>query len=333
MLRATTWLLAASIGLVAAASIAAQTLSPFPTLAARQHRVKFSIVLGRLTAVDSMAGRSTSATRSDVVRGVQETFTVHVANGSPTVHYELVTNESSVSVTFGSAKDVTIHVDPRNGSQTVALEFIQPTRGNLELTIDDGVVPGKYSATSIWHLSLAYPDVCRRHLLPVLGVLRSDWRLAELVSAIEQSLIDAALEGQLPDHTRLDRLGAQLASRRFDERRAAERQLRELGQDAVVYLSRLDHRHLDLEQRMRVRRILMSLTGETDDSPLRVVSWLIDDKSAWLTLLSASDLKYRSVAARHLSQLIGKEVEFDPLADEAIRHAQIKRLRHVVVRR
>ena len=54
---------------------------------------------------------------------------------------------------------------------------------------------------TVWYLLLAEPELCRQHLLPLLEMLRSDWRLVETAQAIESQMLRIA-EAYQPENLR-----------------------------------------------------------------------------------------------------------------------------------
>jgi hypothetical protein len=154
--------------------------------------------------------------------------------------------------------------------------------------------------------------VCETHLLPLLGALRPDWQLGATADEIEADLLQLAAAGRLPQTQRWAGLVRQLGDGTFNERRIAERELRKEGPAVVAYLKSLDPRHLDVEQRQRIRRVVTGLVSQTEDTPERVALWLTGDESAWLAILAREDAASQGLAAAQLARLRGKPVPFDP---------------------
>jgi hypothetical protein len=73
-------------------------------------------------------------------------------------------------------------------------------------------------------------------------------------------------------------------------------------------------------------RICRDLADPSPDSPDRVVGWLIDDKTAWLSVIATGELDERIAAADHLSKLCRRPIPFDPHASHAERRTQMAEL-------
>ena len=163
---------------------------------------------------------------------------------------------------------------------------------------------------------IAQPKECRQHLLPLLEVLRPNWRLADVAASIEQRLLQQANGDGTSDGARWAALVAQLADDSFAKRQAADRALRSGDAAAFAYLRQLDFDRLDAEQQLRVRRIIDALTGPNmDDSVEQVAASLAGDPAVWLALLARSEPATRQTAARQLAALLGEPVPVDPTAD------------------
>jgi hypothetical protein len=181
-------------------------------------------------------------------------------------------------------------------------------------------------------LLLLEPEPARKYLIPILELLRPDWRLGDKAVEIEEELLQSASTGQLPDRHRWDALVRQLGDDRFARREAADRELRAAGPAVMPYLERLDFAKLEPEQQARVKRILSELAQDVDDDTVpQVAIGLSMEPIVWLGLLSRSDEGTRRQAAVELSILLGGPVDFDPAAAPAVRQVQITRLRARIV--
>jgi len=225
------------------------------------------------------------------------------------------------------SKQVTISRLSRADDHVAAVRYRQPARGNVTLVIEGVDQTREMVAPGFWHLMLAEPDVCRKHLLPVLESIRHNWGLETKTRQLEDALFAVARSGKLPDADRLRQLVRQLRHPKFERRQEADRQLRDMGQSVLAFLERLDEEALDAEQRTRIRRIKQALTVTDGDTPVRVASWLADSSHVWLALLDRADANKRSTAAKHLEMICGQPLPFDPLASEIDRRRQIDQLR------
>ena len=72
-----------------------------------------------------------------------------------------------------------------------------------------------------------------------------------------------------------------------------------------------------------MRRIIASLAGDsTADRPEQVVNWLAADARIWLALLDREDASRRRLAAQQISRVLGRAVDYDPMAAPAERAQQ-----------
>jgi hypothetical protein len=304
---------------------AAGGVSP-PTLLSSLRWVQFSIVAGRIHGIPSQFGSTVSTRNDDVLSGRSERIAVNVTTGVPSVHYELTTKQEQVVVDVTSGDQVRIRRVPSGQSSLPGVEFSQESSGPLSLSVGDGDSRRVYRTAGLWQLMLAQPEVCREHLVPLLGLMRPDWRLAETAQEVEELLFRWAQSRKLPDVRRWAALVTQLGADSFSERQLAERSLRRAGQTVLPYLQSLDEARLSAEQRYRLRRLRDELSGGADDQAERVATWLVADPQVWVSLLGRSDETQRRIAAEHLPLLLGGPIEFDPAADAATRAAQLARL-------
>jgi hypothetical protein len=180
-------------------------------------------------------------------------------------------------------------------------------------------------------LYLAEPAVCRDHLLPLLELLRPDWRLAETADRIVDVLMQGStLDAPLP-WRQWRRWVAELGADEFAVRRAANRQLRAAGPAIRSFLESYDTRRLDAEQRHRVRSILRVLASRSDNtSPEAIASWLSTDPRVWLAMLSDENPGQRQIAKDRLERLLEQPIEFDAAADAAARQGQIEAIKEQI---
>ncbi len=217
-----------------------------------------------------------------------ERLTVRNSGGDFSIEYVKPGADRRVSIEIGvSSRRVHIVQEPQGGADVLPLEFTQPPRGPLSLTLGARQSQRVIHGASLWHLMIGYPEICRQHLLPLLQLIDSRWDLGKLAADLEEDLIQLACSQDAPDRRHWDALVAQLRDERYTRREAADRQLRACGRIVIHYLRELDPARLDAEQKFRVRRIIAALgEGEEIDTPDRVTSWLAGDPSIWLGLLS-----------------------------------------------
>ncbi len=255
-------------------------------LISRSPWVRLEIVFGRLRLTHSRLGQESTANASLPEKGITESlaFSAKTADSSR-LRYQYGDKEQSLRVDFEQAASVTLDRVPNGESKLATVRLRQPLSGPMNLAITDGQTTREFAADGLWQLMLAEPELCQQHLCPILQSLRSDWMLQAQTQQIEQALLATASLNRAPDSARMAALVQQLRDPSFARRQDADRQLREMGQSVVSFLSRLDERTLDAEQRTRIRQIRQSLHFHEGDTPTRVAAWLADDKSVWLALL------------------------------------------------
>ncbi len=244
------------------------------------------------------------------------------------VKYELTTDAEQLSVNVDAGYDISISRHAIKKAHAANVDFRQPRIGPITLAVEQNGVRHELQGESVWYLLLAEPEFCRRHLLPLLTMLRGDWRLVETAQAIESQMLRIAAEYQPENIRRWTELVANLASDRFVVRQAAERELRSQGATVIPFLASLDRRQLELEQAARIDNIVEARTDDPDDTPEQEACQLMDNRPLWLMLLSRPQKSSRRAAARQVTFLLGgQSVRFDPAAAESVRVAQVAALR------
>ena len=305
------------------AAVSAQTTpaNPLPrrTLAAERSWVKFGVVLGRLRVLNSHVGQMLTAQQEDPQLGIRESLSISEGSDEAVVHYELAAPELRLVVHFSGPDVVRIEKTPQSAGGGESVRFSQSARGEIEMIVGQGQQARRYRANSFWHLMLEHRDVCQTHLLPILESLRVGWQLDETADDIRDTLFRLAGSQRLPETDRWAALVKQLSRGTFQERQAAERELRQSGQAMVAYLDQLNPDRLDTEQRQRIRRIVAGLVSRTDDTPQRVALWLNSDQDLWLALMSQGDPSTRQLAAEHLARMRGQTVQTAALPEAGVR--------------
>jgi len=296
-----------------------------PSLLAKLQTVQYGIVSGRIVAVSGKSG-SSSHNRFDPVTGRRERVSIDLTTGLPGVHYEMSSPREELMIEVVEGDQVTIRRTARD-KKLNALEFLQPSHGDLVLSIGEGSQRNVVRAASLWHLALTQPEACRADLFPLLELMRPSWHLASLVGAIEESLSRWAVAHRVADRRVWQAWVDSLGSPNFSDRQAAERNLLDAGPAVLPFLANFERDRLDAEQRNRVRDLVSVLDDDHEDTVDRVVTWLAADPEVWLSLPSRPDEARRRLAARQLSQLLGSPVDFDAGADAPTRAAQVAGLR------
>lgn len=333
-MRSTRWMSALSMALTVLVSLGngASAEEPkakpgLPHLAARLHSVRFFIVDGRLQAVASEPGvEQENSSDAGAIRRDRLVLNTTGEQG-PAIQYQLTAGGEQLNVDIVCGNQFTISRRATDNSHISAVEFHQPLDGPITLSIKDQTSSQEFKGATIWHLFLAAPDLCRQHLVPLLEMFRSDWRLVETAQSVEERMIRAAGETRPEKVQNWDALVAQLASDRFTDRQRAERELRVAGLAAIPFLRSLDHRQLDFEQWSRIQHVIEASDTDDEDRAETTAVRLMADRQAWLALLDRADESTRRTGAAELSRLLGEPVAFDPAAPEPVRKAQLEALR------
>jgi hypothetical protein len=159
------------------------------------------------------------------------------------------------------------------------------------------------SGETLWHLLLARPELCARHLIPCLEQLRGDWGLAAQAGAVEEALERMTQRETVVSAAEVGHLVEQLGQPSFSVRQAAYRSLVEHGPAVLPHLSALPSATLDAEQRVRLAEVRRKFTFPTADSPQRVAAWLCNDRALWEALAERDDPAWRALAAEQLARL------------------------------
>jgi len=170
---------------------------PQDSLIIKKDWVRFDLVLGRITATHIRGGHRNCTQNSGDGNPRRELFSVTTGSNRPSsIRYELTDSNQWLTVSILKRNEVVILREPRPGTETIRLEFVQPREGNITVTLGDPERPDTMvTSDSIWHLLLSEPDLCRQELLPIFGLLRAHWNLMETISQIETDLFRAAAKG------------------------------------------------------------------------------------------------------------------------------------------
>ncbi len=324
---------AALAGLLCPAAAMADTPAPTPILAqmTRNGYLHFNVSSDCITLTGRRYGSVNSSSRAF---GRVEKLKMQVSSGTPSLTYERTTSKERLIVEVTGSQQFRIRRTGLEGSKIVAIDFSQVPGRPTTLALGPEGQQEVYRASGLWQLLITQRPLCHEHLIPVLQLLRRDWKLAEVSEGVEVELLRLAAEGKTPDCRTWAALVEQLADDRFSKREEADRRLRAAGSVVLAYLRQLDFAQLDAEQQQRVRRIIGALSKQTgDDLPKDVAQRLLADRIVWLALLSREDESTRRHAVGQLSALLGEPIAFDPAADQAVRETQIEKLRGRIAER
>jgi hypothetical protein len=305
---------------------AAQAQEPLISRVTQSGWLRCGIIGGRLTADGSRMGTMRSATKGPQR---EESLTTVNDNDQFSLSYQRTTKDEQLAIEIaGASGRFLLRRTPRGDSTFPATGFKQSGNEKIEFTVGTGPKQQKFLARDIWQLLLAEPKLCREHLLPLLDLLRPNWKLGDIAGAVEERLLREAGAHGGSNRERWSTMVAQLGDDSFAKREAADRALRNGNGGALAYLRQLDFTRLDAEQQSRVRRIIEVLTAQNNDDTIdQVAASLAADPAIWLALLARPQLKTRQIAARELAALLGDSIPVDPAADPASQKDQRERLR------
>jgi len=305
--------------------------------ALRNGNLKLTVADGRISIptdrFNTNGSLITPKSRRSSSSGRRESLQLRLVNGQPQLAYELSTSKDKLTLGISRGnrilfKRVLTEEGKKAAKRPLEFEFVQSPDAPLRLTLtaadDEKQV---FTSESLWHMLLEHPEPFQQHVLPLLEILRPNWKLMETAAEAEKRLLEMAA-GRLPDHDRWEAMLVQLSDDSFARREEADRALRAGGDSALRFLRELEFRALDAEQQSRVRRIVRSMSAKkTDDNLDEIASMLVGDSGIWLVLLARDEQSTRETAAARLSAILGRSIDFDPAADQQTRQLQIERLR------
>jgi hypothetical protein len=288
--------------------------------------LRCSIVAGRVTVDGTRLGNIRTTTRGG---HHDETLNIRNENGQFSLSYQRTTGDEQFVLEVAGAGDrMLMRRTPRGNASFLAVDFNQAPGEKIVFSLGSGSGQQTFRAQGIWQLLIAQPKPCREHLLPLLDLLRPNWKLADMVDSVEQKLLRETGNDGTSGRSRWAALVAQLGSESFAKREAADRALRSGDAAALAYLRQLNFGRLDAEQQFRVRRIIEVLAAQNnDDSVDQVATSLAGDPAVWLALLARPQLAVRQTATRQLTILLGEPIPVDPAADPDAQKIQREQLR------
>jgi len=299
--------------------------TPLLTRMTRNGQLQFNLASGRIT----LHGRRQGSMNSKVSGiGRSEKLKMQYVGGRQSMTYERKVPAERLRIEVSADQQIHVRRSGNADSKIVPMDFSQSPGGPTTLVLGADAQREVYRAAGLWRLLMMHPGTCREYLVPVLKLLRSDWKLAETAEEAQRELLRMAADGEAPDPRTWATWVEQLADERFARREAADRRLRGAGSVVLSYLRGLEFAQLDAEQQYRIRRIIASLSRQdVDDTPKSIARRLFADPTVWLALLGHDDESTRRQAAEILPTLLDGPVTFDPAGDPAARSAQIEEIR------
>jgi hypothetical protein len=137
----------------------------------------------------------------------------------------------------------------------------------------------------------------------LMRLVNKQWEL-KFVSVRTKELMHQFFDDIMPDVKDLDDLIEQMNGNSYQERSVADRKLRDYGLITHAYLSSLDMRQLEPEQRSRIREILKYHRDVVmRDTPLRIASLLAGDRRYWASVIDSLEGSERALAESALKRL------------------------------
>ena len=131
--------------------------------AAKSGWLSFGLVSGRISLTGSRFGSINSTSSNN---GRTERLTIRVTPTGPAVKYAMTGSKGEFSLEVFSGDQLSIAWKPV-GEAAVPVRLQQRAGEPIGLTIGPEKQEETYRASSLWHLLIAKPAVCREHLLPL----------------------------------------------------------------------------------------------------------------------------------------------------------------------
>jgi len=255
---------------------------------------------------------------------VHERLAIEFAEATLSLDYSLSTPACNYAIRVVDSREVIVRVDPSAGAEQSAILLVQGKSGAVELKIGSGESSRHIKSNSLWHVILAEPEIARQNLIPLLELLRPGWQLLKTAQDIEGRLASWSAPVSAIDAKAIGDLVDLLGNDSFSVREETQRRLVAMGPPVAPWLRSYGVERLDAEQRTRLRLILDTLGGvEEEDTPRGAAGWMASDPITWQLFLRRDDIKQRKLAHERLEKLLGREIPFDPAADESERAKQL----------
>jgi hypothetical protein len=304
---------------------------PKESLLQRKGWVQFEVILGRITALNPRHHEKTASCGGTIPGEPHELASMRFESGTVSLNYEFVSEQRRVVIHLADNNEFKIEQIPADDSGLPTILFKQQSDGTVEFAIEQNAGEVRLSRPNLWQLLMSHPQECKEHLLPLIGLVRSNWHLDERAERVKDAMFRVAESNERPPVSELNRLVEALADESFRKRSAADKKLRSYGQAVLSFLDKLDLKQLEREQRRRVGTIRKDLICDRGDTPERVAMWLVDSGSAWLDLVNHDSYEKRQLATQHLGRIVESPIVFNPAADSDKRAAQLLQLRKLLV--
>lgn len=187
-------------------------------------------------------------------------------------------------------------------------ELVQPADSWTTLTVDEASV----SAPTIWHLYLANPELCKKHIPIILSRCK--------IYLDYEGIGDRILESVMKQSSNPDQLSfldkatlvQDLGNDNYEVRKKAHEKLISIGPASIALIQSLSYK-LDKEQSFRVKIIKRELGDASLDYEKRLPTWLVEDAWIW------GHIYLNIESSRPLASIRIKELTGIAVSDEDIR--------------
>ena len=309
----------------------ADAMEPAGSLITSAGWVKLHIVFGRFQAVASQPRLRQEASNRDQESFTFQSHSVSAQDGVAEIDYLLKSPHDYLSVKW--RPDGAFHIrHERVDEQHLTVTYDQPAKGKVVLTVQRCGKRTTVRGADLWSLAISHREICDKYLAPSIAAFYPSLRITEMRDRIVDELFYIATQ-ERPCPVGVEKLVEQLGADRFRMRRKAEEQLKELGPGVLRHLATENPRHLDAEQKRRIRRVRQHYRVASPDCCERVAAWLAPLPRTWLALMDDSQIQRREKAFAALCQSCDdRELVFTPHANDDQRQAEINELESQLVK-
>lgn len=245
-----------------------------------QGNASFRMVLGRV-ALDPKRYRvgqfrfKKSDKPEDNPVDVLRTLTISLERGQPNlVLYRSTPTDRWMIEARGNGR---CKIQYTHTQAVYGLTWDQPASGLIKIELEQSGKKKHYTTMSLWHFRFEEPTIATQHIFPMLLKLEPNWNL-ELIAKETEERMEEVLQIQ-PQVTerQVQELMQEFSSNNASTRDRAHRELRTKGLAILTPLMMLDVNQLEMEQRLRVERLIQAMKPTTDDTPNRLAAWLAGD--------------------------------------------------------
>ncbi len=283
------------------------------SLLADDCRLRFEIVSGRIAVrtVYMKTKRRESVERHE--GDTRESLSYFLADTSVSLRYESSAPGARLVLEVPHCSDLSLEMNVEREGKHWRIAYCQ-TEDGVQLAVTSPEGRQQFRHSSLWHLMFEQPEMSRAYLLPLLSLCRSSWPIEQEWNDVRSELFARVDSIALPSHDELMTWVRQLSSPRREDRRAAMKRLRAVGQPIIAFLDSMDEKQLDREQRFYLARLRQALDRPTVDTPQRVAARLVADPRIWTALAYDSDVATRTLAARQRERITGQPAAVEDYA-------------------